>query len=118
MVAPRADDRGDAGDRAHGHSSAVMALHAVVEPDERRLLAGEAMGELFDRFDVHAGDRGDLLGGVLIGDAISQLEGADRRPLQMVRFRAETPQLREQWEASARELAEKRIALLDDHDPG
>lgn len=34
------------------------------------------------------------------------------------RFRAETPQLREQWEASARELAEKRIALLDDHDLG
>ncbi|MGA8098763.1 MAG: hypothetical protein WB810_08905 [Candidatus Cybelea sp.] len=34
------------------------------------------------------------------------------------RFRAETPQLREQWEATARELAEKRIALLDDHEPG
>ncbi len=34
------------------------------------------------------------------------------------RFRAETPQLRKQWEATARELAEKRIALLDDHDPG
>ncbi|MGA8324872.1 MAG: hypothetical protein WB757_02230 [Candidatus Cybelea sp.] len=34
------------------------------------------------------------------------------------RFRAETPQLREQWEATARELVEKRIQLLDDHDAG
>jgi hypothetical protein len=32
------------------------------------------------------------------------------------RFRAETPQLREQWEATARELVEKRVRLLDDHD--
>lgn len=30
------------------------------------------------------------------------------------RFRDETPQLREQWEATSRELVEKRITLLDD----
>ena len=34
------------------------------------------------------------------------------------RFRGETPRLREQWEATARELVEKRIQLLDDHDAG
>ena len=34
------------------------------------------------------------------------------------RFRAETPQLRDQWDATARELVEKRIQLLDDHDAG
>ncbi|MGA7355164.1 MAG: hypothetical protein WBW76_07025 [Candidatus Cybelea sp.] len=34
------------------------------------------------------------------------------------RFRAETPQLREQWEATGRELVEKRIRLLDDQDAG
>lgn len=34
------------------------------------------------------------------------------------RFRAETPRLRQQWEATARELVEKRIQLLDDHDAG
>lgn len=32
------------------------------------------------------------------------------------RFRSETPQLREQWEATSRDLVEKRIQLLDDHD--
>jgi hypothetical protein len=31
------------------------------------------------------------------------------------RFRTETPQLRAQWEATARELAENRTKLLDDH---
>jgi hypothetical protein len=34
------------------------------------------------------------------------------------RFRGETPRLREQWEATSRELAEKRIQLLDDCDAG
>lgn len=34
------------------------------------------------------------------------------------RFRAETPQLREQWEATSRELVEKRIQLLDDDAAG
>ena len=34
------------------------------------------------------------------------------------RFRRETPQLREQWEATSRELVEKRIQLLDDRDGG
>ncbi|MFY9665038.1 MAG: hypothetical protein WAL67_13355 [Candidatus Cybelea sp.] len=34
------------------------------------------------------------------------------------RFRGETPQLREQWETTARELVGKRIQLLDDHDAG
>ena len=45
VVPPRADDRRQAGDRPHGHPAAVVALHAVVEPDQRRLLAGQAMGE-------------------------------------------------------------------------
>lgn len=31
------------------------------------------------------------------------------------RFRTETPQLRAQWEATARQLAENRTKLLDDH---
>lgn len=31
------------------------------------------------------------------------------------RFRTETPQLREQWEATGRELANQRIEVLDDH---
>ena len=44
-MSPRADDRRQAGDRPHGHAAAVVPLHAVVEPDQRRLLAGQAMGE-------------------------------------------------------------------------
>lgn len=34
------------------------------------------------------------------------------------RFRGETPQLREQWEGTSRELIEKRIQLLDNDDGG
>jgi hypothetical protein len=34
------------------------------------------------------------------------------------RFRAETPQLREQWEGTSRELVEKRIRVLDDRGEG
>lgn len=33
-------------------------------------------------------------------------------------FRTETPQMREQWEATARELADKRIQVLDDDAAG
>jgi hypothetical protein len=33
------------------------------------------------------------------------------------RFRNEAPRLREQWEATERELANKRIQMLDDHAP-
>ena len=64
MVPPRADDRGNAGDRADRHAAAVVALHAVVEPDQRRLLARQAMGQLFDRFDVDAGDRRHFFGAI------------------------------------------------------
>ena len=34
------------------------------------------------------------------------------------RFRTETPHLREQWEATGRELASQRIRVLDEHVAG
>ena len=40
VMAPRADRGGQAGDRAHGHPAAVMALHAVVEPDQATAARG------------------------------------------------------------------------------
>ena len=44
VMSPRPDDRGKAGDRPHGHAAAVMALHAVIEADQRRLLAAPGGG--------------------------------------------------------------------------
>ena len=79
VMPPRADDRRQAGDRPHGHPAAVMALHAVVEPDQRRLLAGQPMGEASSIVaDVDAGDRRDLLGRILVEDALGA--AARRRP--------------------------------------
>ena len=53
-MSPRADDRGQAGDRPHGHAPAPVPLHAVVEPDQRRLLARQAAGEGLDRRHIDA----------------------------------------------------------------
>ena len=76
-MAPGADDRGQAGDRPHGHAAAVVALEAVVEADQRGLLAGVAAGERRDGRDVDPRDRGHALGGVLLQDAAAERAGAD-----------------------------------------
>ena len=78
-MSPRADDRGQAGDRPDGHASAVVALHAVVEPDQRRLLARQAAGEGLDRRDVDARDRRDAFSGDTRRDALAEQLGADGR---------------------------------------
>src|SRR5205823_4184787 len=71
-VAPGADDRGQAGDRAHGHPAAAVALEAVVEPDQGGVRRGVAPGQLLDGRDLDAGDRGDAGGRVVVEHATAE----------------------------------------------
>ena len=63
---PGADDRGQAGDGPDGHPAAAVPLHAVVQPDQRRLLAGQAAREGLDGRDVDPGDGGDPFRRILL----------------------------------------------------
>ncbi len=84
VVPPGADDRRQAGDRPHGHPAAPVPLEAVVQPDQRRMLGGVTSGEGFDRVDVDAGDRRDLLGRILLERPATERVGPDGRAAEVV----------------------------------
>ena len=54
-AAPVAGERGQAGDGAHGHAAAGVALQAVVDADERGLRAAVSLAKRDD--GVRAGSR-------------------------------------------------------------
>ncbi len=71
-------------DRSHGHSTPTVPLHAVIEPDQRRLLACQAMRQRRDRPHVEAGDRRDSFGRILGRDALPEQVGADCGPVEVI----------------------------------
>ncbi len=75
-VAPGADHRGQTAERPHRHAAAAMALHAVVEPNQRWPNRAVLLCQPLDIGHREARDRSDALRRVF-PDALAQLGGAE-----------------------------------------
>ena len=83
VVAPSADQRGQAGDGAHGHAAAPVTLHAVVDADGRRPRGCVGTGQFNDTLSRNTGDIGRPLRRPL-DHAFTQLLKTDRVLLNVV----------------------------------
>ena len=82
-MAPVAGDPGDAGDRAHRHPTAAVALQADADADAGGPGVGDPPAQLHDRRDRQPGDRRHAIGRVL-EDALAERVPAHRVPVDEV----------------------------------